>query len=103
MGDPDRWGAFNAHFQNLCDRAHVRPEVIQTAPESRAILGLVACGLGLTVMPESFAATLDARLAALPIRGMEEPMTTLAVWRRAAAHPALIRFVEHMEAATAVR
>lgn len=100
QGDPDSWGVYNELLFAECERAGFRPNIVQTAPESRAILGLVACGLGVSVMPESLARRIDERIEALPLAGLAARMRTQAVWPAALQNPAALRFVEHVARTT---
>ena len=96
LGDLDCWGAYHALLFRYFDRCGFRPQIVQTAPESRAIIGLVTCGLGVTIMPESLAIALDRRVVARPVSDIGEPMITQAGWMPDAANPAVKRFLGHL-------
>ena len=96
LGDMDHWGAYHAHLFTHFERAGMRPRIVQTAPESRAIIGLVTCGLGVSVMPESLAKNLDRRVVALPLHDITDRLVTQAGWFTEFEQPALRRFVEHL-------
>lgn len=96
LGDQTDWSTYNRALLDLCERAGFAPNVVQRAPESQAIIGLVSCGLGVTIMPECHARVLNARLAAIPIEEGMEPMVTEAVWIDGRDHPALSRFGAHL-------
>ena len=95
-GDPEKWGTYNAHLLAHCERAGFRPRIVQTAPESRAIVGLVSCGLGVTILSEALVATRDRRVVARPVEGLDARLDSLACWRAADPQPALSRFVEFL-------
>lgn len=99
LGDLDRWRAYNAHLFRHCDRVGLRPRIVQTAPESRAIVGLVACGLGISILPECLMQGIDPRLVARPIEDIHERMITQAGWLADCEQPALKRFIGHLYAA----
>ncbi|MGP1394792.1 MAG: LysR family transcriptional regulator [Inquilinaceae bacterium] len=96
LGDPEAWAMYNALLFAHCEKVGIRPRILQTAPESRAIVGLVACGLGVSVMPECVARTVDRRIAVRPIHDVDDRMRTQAVWPKRASKPALARFVKHV-------
>ncbi|WP_299968379.1 LysR substrate-binding domain-containing protein [uncultured Roseobacter sp.] len=96
LGDPNDWFVFNRSLLQLCERAGFAPRVIQTAPETQAIIGLVRCGLGLTIMPECHAQVLNARVVAIPLGDDIAPMLTQAAWIEGRDHPALTRFCDHL-------
>jgi len=96
LGDFEAWATYNELLFAQCEKRSIRPRIVQTAPESRAIVGLVACGLGVSIMPESLARTADERIAVLAVRDVDARMTTQAVWPHASKSPALGRFVRHL-------
>lgn len=96
-GDPENWEAYNMHLTGHCERAGFRPRVVQTAPESRAIIGLVSCGLGISILPEALVTTVDRRVAARAIGGLDERLETLACWFTADMPPTLTRFVAFLK------
>lgn len=96
LGDQTDWFIYNRSLLELCERAGFAPRVVQTAPESQAIIGLVSCGLGVTIMPECHARVLNARTVAIPIDDGVEPMLTEAAWIEGRDHPALARFGAHL-------
>lgn len=96
LGDLDKWEVYNLHLFRHCDRIGFRPRIVQTAPESRAIIGLVSCGLGVSVLPESLARAMDVRVVAIPLNDVAEPLLTQAAWRRGDVPPALTRLIGHL-------
>lgn len=96
IGDPDRWGAYNTHLTAHCERAGFQLHVVQTAPESRAIVGLVSCGLGVTVLPEALLSTVDRRVVARDIADLDARLDSFACWQLTGMQPALRRFVDHL-------
>lgn len=92
-GDPEKWEVYDSHVKAHCERAGFRPRIVQTAPESRAIVGLVSCGLGIGILPESIVATVDHRVVARPINGLDASLETVAHWYTADMPPTLTRFV----------
>lgn len=103
LGDPDCWGVYNAQLFRHCDKAGIVPRIVQTAPESRAIVGLVACGLGISILPECLVRAIDRRLVARSIRDIDGRMITQAGWHPENRQPALRRFVDHLNGIVAGR
>ncbi len=95
-GDPEKWAVYDTHLISYCERAGFRPRVVQTAPESRAIIGLVSCGLGIGILPEALVATVDHRVVARPIAGLDARLETVARWYTADMPATLTRFVSHL-------
>lgn len=80
-------------FVELCRQAGFRPRIVQEAREAATIIGLVAAGIGLTVMASSFA---NIRFENVVTRRLTEPAPTLATWlahRTDNASPALGAFL----------
>lgn len=103
IGDPDRWSAYNLHLMAHCDRAGFQPRVVQTAPESLAILGLVSCGIGIAILPASLATVLDHRVVACRIVDLQARLDSFACWPAAEMQPTVRRFVDHLAAAASPR
>ena len=99
LGDPDRWAVYNRHLWRHCARAGFEPSMVQTAPESRAIIGLVSCGLGVSIMPESLVATIDARVVARPISGLDDRLESFACWRAVQPSAVLLNFRDFLQSA----
>lgn len=96
LGDPTEWSVYNRSLLKLCERAGFAPKIVQTAPESQAIIGLVRCGLGLTIMPECHAKIVSSRVAVVALGESIAPMLTEAAWIEKRDHPVLSRFCEHL-------
>ncbi|WP_300064472.1 LysR family transcriptional regulator [uncultured Roseobacter sp.] len=97
LGDPIDWRVYNRHLHELCEKAGFSPRVIQTAPEAQAIIGLVRCGLGVTIMPACHAKMSNGHITSIPLADEIAPMVTEAVWIETRDHPALSRFCGHLE------
>ena len=96
LGDLDRWGAYHAHLFRQCEKAGFRPEIVQTAPESRALIGLVSCGMGVSVQAESLVEHGDARVVRKPLTDVLEKVTTQAAWNTRFQKPARSRMIDHL-------
>jgi DNA-binding transcriptional LysR family regulator len=74
-----------------CRRAGFSPDVVQEAGGANTILGLVAAGLGVSVLAGSYASLRGDDVAFVPLAGRS---TTLqAVWRADDGSPARENFV----------
>ena len=106
LGDPDRWSIYNEHLSRLCAAAGFAPRTVQTAPDSRGILGLVSCGMGVSVQTGSLVRDGDRRVAVRPLEDCTERLITQAVWNARLESPPrrrLIGFIEDAVADGAVR
>lgn len=81
LGTARDWEHFYAYLIPLCRQAGFVPNVVQEAYNSAGILGLVACGMGVTVLTESVLANTHDNLVTLPLKNVTEQLTTVAVWR----------------------
>lgn len=91
----------NGYFDQLialCESAEFYPKVVQEAGQIHTLIGLVACGFGVALVPESFASsTLRERLVFRPIDPIGEQanpgMGLYMKWNRHNASPALGSFI----------
>ncbi|WP_313334304.1 LysR substrate-binding domain-containing protein [Pseudomonas oryzihabitans] len=80
-------------LHSLAARAGFTPRIVQEASEVLIILGLVAAGLGVTVLPATYQRT---QMEGLVYRELDDPEATSAVWllrRRDEASPQAEAFV----------
>ena len=73
------------------------PRIVQEANEAMTLIGLVATGLGVTVLPSSFA---RMRVDGVVCRTLQDPGASTAVWlvrREGEASPLVQRFAELLE------
>lgn len=99
LGDMGEWEAFRRHLDALLAAEGVTITPAVEASNTLAILGLVAAGLGATVLPESLARLLGEGLEARPITRPGFRVATVLSWRRANRTAAARRFVEAARAA----
>lgn len=83
----DRGGGFTDDLFALMESAGARPKVAQTAREVSTLLGLVAAGIGITIVAESLSALQSAGLIYVPLLG-DLPLT--AMWLVQAEKPSRI-------------
>lgn len=80
-GSKQDWQHFYACLIPLCQRAGFLPNIVQEAYNSAAILGLVSCGMGITILTESAKTALFGDLVALKLDGVTERLETVALWK----------------------
>jgi DNA-binding transcriptional LysR family regulator len=97
LGDLVNWSVYHEQLFSLCDRAGFRPNIVQTAPDSRGIIGLVSCGMGVSVQTECLTKAGDDRVVFKFLSDCEEYLTTQAAWNVKFDHPCKIRFIRHIE------
>lgn len=81
----------------LARAAGFSPRIVQEASEAMILIGLVATGLGVSVLPASFS---RMRIDGVVCRTLLDPGATTAVWlvrRRDEASPLVRRFAELLE------
>ena len=93
---------FEAFFA-CCERAEVRPDVTQTAPDLTTRLWMVAAGFGFTPTSASSREIMRPGLCYRPLPTDGPEVLTFASWRRndQAAH--LLQFIEMLQAPSAGR
>lgn len=96
MGDPIHWQVYNAQFFRLCRAEGFTPDIVQSAPDSRGIVGMVACGMGISVQTESLVNQGDPRITFKVLEGCNEKVTTQAVWNTRFSQPVRDQIIEHL-------
>jgi DNA-binding transcriptional LysR family regulator len=97
-GDPRFWAHFDQHFRALCTRAGFQPRVVQHASNNEGILGLVACGIGVSIQAETIRTSLRNGVVMRDIAGCAPEIPTLAAWRTDAGNPVKAHLVAHVKA-----
>lgn len=85
---------------DLARNAGFSPRIVQEASEAMTLIGLVATGLGVTVLPASFS---RLRIDGVVYRTLRDADASTAVWlvrRRGEASPLVQRFAELLERET---
>ncbi|WP_108816615.1 LysR family transcriptional regulator [Loktanella sp. Alg231-35] len=80
-GPAKDWQHFYSCLIPLCRGSGFVPNIVQEAYNSAGILGLVACGMGVTVLTESASNSLTDGLVSLPLEGVTERLHTIALWK----------------------
>ncbi len=91
-------GGYHAQLVALCEAAGFHPRVVQEAAQIHTLLGLVACGFGVALVPESFARSAPRdRVQFRPIRSIDDqPAPGLGLYMKWSAQntsPALANFI----------
>ncbi|HEY5706761.1 MAG TPA: LysR family transcriptional regulator [Terrimicrobiaceae bacterium] len=90
----ERAPTFRRHVIELCAKFGFHPRVIQDTSEVTTSLALVQAGLGITLIPHSFAI---AHIPGVRLHDLSDPAASWGVsaaWRRDDPNPVLKRFLE---------
>ena len=99
---PSRGFNYNADLRALCRLAGFEPEIVQEGMTTEAVLGMVACGEGVAVLPAD-AMRLhiqDVVFRPLDVAGIPESLASVEfalAWNPASLSPAARELVEHAE------
>ena len=96
-GPLHEWEHFYSLLFPLCSKAGFTPRIVQEAFNTAGILGLVASGMGITVLTESANTTLAAGLRQIPIRDLTEKVGTIAIWKEDQNTTSCTRFAEFLK------
>ncbi|SLN23265.1 HTH-type transcriptional regulator BenM [Roseovarius litorisediminis] len=96
-GPAKDWAHFYDYLFPLCRRAGFMPRIVQEAFNSVGILGLVSCGMGITILTETIYNFASGGLVALPLEDVPEVMLTEAVWNSDKARLPTLQFVEFLD------
>jgi DNA-binding transcriptional LysR family regulator len=95
---PRRGGAgANSQVMALCREQGFVPKEIKEVPEVadlEMLIGLVACGLGITILPSAFEKVAPPSVVFKPIAGTHFGHEISACWRRGEANPLVREFVD---------
>ena len=83
-----------AVFDQACEIAGQQPNIALQASAPAAVADLATRGLGIAILTESIAASLEGRLAALDIDDIKTPAVLALIWSRTPT-PALRELVQH--------
>ncbi|HCW98755.1 MAG TPA: LysR family transcriptional regulator [Pantoea sp.] len=78
--DPQGGTALHGEILGLLHRYHIKPYIMQEVGEAMTILGLVATGLGVSILPASFARARLADVVWLPLREEDALSEVWLVW-----------------------
>ncbi len=101
---PKRHGpSFHAQIMSFCAGAGFTPAIVREASDGQAVIGLVASGMGVAVVPESVAKLNTAGVQYRLVRGLPETAEIVLAWRVDNPSPVLQRFIETAAQAMRVR
>ncbi|WP_271273131.1 LysR family transcriptional regulator [Aliamphritea hakodatensis] len=80
LGPYKDWKYFYDYLTPLCHKAGFVPNIIQEAFNSAGILGLVACGMGITILTENTYYYANKGIVALELNNVTEQLVTSAIW-----------------------
>ena len=78
--DPQGGTALHGEILGLLRRYHIKPYIMQEVGEAMTILGLVATGLGVSILPASFARARLADVVWLPLKEEDALSEVWLVW-----------------------
>ncbi len=80
-GSSKDWQQFYSYLFPLCRRSGFEPRIVQEAYNTAGILGLVACGMGITILTDNVRNSIIPGLVVLDLEDVVELLQTMAVWR----------------------
>ena len=101
--EPRRGFSYHADLLTLCRLAGFEPTIAHEAPSTEAVIGIVACGEGVAIVPASAERLRMHRVSYRPLRVAETPRSFEAVtfglaWTRHASSSLVAEFVSHAQA-----
>ena len=102
-GPLHEWEHFYSVLFPLCRKAGFTPRIVQEAFNTAGIMGLVASGMGITVLTEGPNLTSAAGLRQIPIKDISEQVSTVALWRQDLTSGPCERFVNFLRDTSASR
>ena len=96
LGPPKEWEHFYSYLLPMCRKAGFLPHTAQQAYNTTGIIGLIACGVGITIHTESVINCLRDGVSAIPISTSEitENLVTVAIWKENKISGPLAKFVK---------
>lgn len=95
-GTTKDWEHFYSYLIPLCRQSGFVPNIVQEAYNSAGILGLVACGMGITILTENVRNSLTNDLVPLELNGVSERLKTVALWKTDLMVGSKPLFIEHL-------
>lgn len=87
--------AFLGAILSACLRVGFFPRVVQEAPQLQTVVALVACGLGVSIVPEAMRAIRHEAVRFVALEGDDPPAYELAIATlRGAPNPVIARFID---------
>lgn len=92
MGEMAEWDEYRGRLDDLFSAEGIRLNVVLEASNTLALSGLVATGLGATILPESLTGFLGRNVEARPIMHPQFRSRTVLVWKRSNRNPQVQAF-----------
>lgn len=96
IGDLDTWQYFHDHLFRLCRTAGFEPRIEQTASNTDGIFGLVASGMGISILSEGALVNRRQGVMACPLKDCPATISTHAAWMREPESPLTLKFGEFL-------
>lgn len=93
LGDMKEWDEYRWRLDDMFSGAGLSLKVTLEASNTLALIGLVAAGLGVTILPESLIGFLGRSVEVRQIMHPGFRSNTILVWRRSTATPQVTSFV----------
>lgn len=97
LGEPKSWTHYHAHLDRLCKKAGFAPRVVQHASNNEGILGLVACGMGVSIQAESIRVYGRNDIVVRNLANERAKVPTVAAWRTDRIDPVTARLIAHIK------
>lgn len=98
LGEPRFWTHYHAHLFAACRATGFEPKVVQYASNNEGILGLVACGMGVSVQAESISIYARRDVVIRRLRSLTVKVPTIAAWRCDGMSAPKARLIAHLKA-----
>ena len=95
-GSSTDWEYFFSYMIPLCRKAGFEPKIVQEGLNTAAILGLVACGMGVTILTDCVRGSAGSGLVVIPLQNVTERLDTVAIWKTNTTNGARERFVKFL-------
>ena len=96
-GTPADWEYFFSYLIPLCRKSGFEPKIVQEGSNTTAILGLVACGMGITILTDCVRNSVGSGLVVVSLEEVFERLDTVAIWKTDTANSAKDRFIEFLQ------
>ncbi len=83
-----------AFIMGICERAGFQPRVVQEATDIQSVVGLVAAGMGVSIIPDSIKRLRIEGVKYCDLRDVKEVGRIVVAWRRDDQSEVLKRFLE---------
>lgn len=85
--------AIHSHLHKMCEERHFTPRIVQEAYPMSTVVGLVASGVGIAIVPESMCRLSILNVVYVPLSGTDAQSEFLLAWRKGDPSPTLHNFL----------